>query len=61
MPAFAEGIKLIKGSALKTLCPPCLASKGDSLYINVWGPISIATKEGETYFMSITDEASRFC
>ncbi|KAJ5677552.1 uncharacterized protein N7477_003185 [Penicillium maclennaniae] len=61
MPAFAEGIKLIKGSALKTLCPPCLAGKGDSLHINVWGPISIATKEGETYFISITDEASRFC
>ncbi|KAJ5675269.1 uncharacterized protein N7477_005203 [Penicillium maclennaniae] len=77
MPTFAEGIKLIKGSALKTLCPLCLAGKdyqlpygdnksirvrpGDSLHINVWGPISIATKEGETYFMSITDKASRFC
>ncbi|KAJ5677661.1 uncharacterized protein N7477_003294 [Penicillium maclennaniae] len=77
MPAFAEGIKLIKGSALKTLCPLCLAGKGhqlpygdnksirvrlgDSLHIDVWGPISIATKEGETYFMSITDKASRFC
>jgi len=33
---------------------------GDEIHTDVWGPASIATRQGRHYFVTFTDEATRF-
>ncbi|KAJ9481030.1 hypothetical protein VN97_g12481 [Penicillium thymicola] len=77
MEICSEGIRLKKGAGVTFPCTPCIKGKGHALpfgkersirskpgeflYINVWGPISIASPGGEKYFVTFTDDATRFC
>ncbi|KAJ6115475.1 hypothetical protein N7486_001253 [Penicillium sp. IBT 16267x] len=75
MPHHSTGITLIKGS-LKRPCGPCVQGKGhalpygskdirslpgEKLHLDVWGPVSIASHGRQHYFVTITDDYSRFC
>jgi hypothetical protein len=33
---------------------------GDEIHTNVWGPASISTRQGHRYFVTFTDDATRF-
>ncbi|KAJ5497613.1 Reverse transcriptase RNA-dependent DNA polymerase [Penicillium fimorum] len=72
----AEGLS-IKKSALTRPCGPCVIGKGhalpfgknksirtapgDLIHTDVWGPISISSISGYNYYVTFTDDASRFC
>ncbi|KAJ6088415.1 Copia-like polyprotein/retrotransposon [Penicillium sp. IBT 16267x] len=75
--AHSDGVTILPGTAIPDRCPPCIQGKGHSLpfgtdkrikslpgetlYIDVWGPISIKSIRGQKYYLTVTDEASRFC
>lgn len=77
MADHADGISFIKGSSIKYPCAPCIQGKGHSLpfgkqkdittrpgdliHLDVWGPVSIADHGKHHYFVTFTDDASRFC
>jgi hypothetical protein len=72
----ADGITLKPGTAIPDHCVPCIKGKGHALpfgknkriksapgellHIDVWGPISIRSIRHQRYFLTITDDASRF-
>ncbi|KAG0154462.1 hypothetical protein PDIDSM_30 [Penicillium digitatum] len=76
MEIFADGVKLKKGAGVTFPCAPCIKGKGHALpfgkersirskpgefiHLDVWGPISIASHGGEHYFVTFTDDATRF-
>ncbi|KAG0155347.1 hypothetical protein PDIDSM_922 [Penicillium digitatum] len=76
MEKFADGVKLKKGAGVTFPCAPCIKGKGHALpfgkersirskpgefiHLDVWGPISIASHGGEHYFVTFTDDATRF-
>ena len=33
---------------------------GDEIHTDVWGPVAIATHQGQKYFVTFTDDATRF-
>lgn len=76
METCGDGIKLKKGAGVTFPCAPCIKDKGYALpfvkerpirskpgefiHLDVWGPISIASHGGERYFITFTDDATRF-
>ena len=72
-----EGLHIKKGTILTRPCAPCVQGKGhalpfsknkairtnpgDLLHIDIWGPCSIASYRGYNYYVTFTDDASRFC
>ncbi|KAG0157409.1 hypothetical protein PDIDSM_4594 [Penicillium digitatum] len=76
MEIFADDVKLKKGAGVTFPCAPCIKGKGHALpfgkersirskpgefiHLDVWGPISIASHGGEHYFVTFTDDATRF-
>ncbi|KGO39027.1 Integrase, catalytic core [Penicillium expansum] len=72
-----DGLMIKKKSALTRPCAPCVIGKGhalpfgknksirtnpgDLIHTDVWGPISIASTGGYNYYVTFTDDASRFC
>ncbi|KAJ6086182.1 hypothetical protein N7486_010463 [Penicillium sp. IBT 16267x] len=72
----ADGLSLKSGTAIPDHCVPCIKGKGHALpfgrnkrvksapgevlHIDVWGPISIRSIRHQRYFLTITDDASRF-
>lgn len=77
METRADRLKLKKGAGVTFPCTPCIKGKGHALpfgkersirskpgeflYLDVWGPISIASHGGERYLVTFTDDATRFC
>ncbi|KAJ6102323.1 Reverse transcriptase RNA-dependent DNA polymerase [Penicillium sp. IBT 16267x] len=75
--AHSDGVTILPGTAIPDRCAPCIQGKGHSLpfgtdkrikslpgetlHIDVWGPISIKSIRGQKYYLTVTDEASRFC
>ncbi|KAJ6110199.1 hypothetical protein N7486_002434 [Penicillium sp. IBT 16267x] len=72
----ADGLSLKSGTAIPDHCVPCIKGKGHALpfgrnkriksapgevlHLDVWGPISIRSIRHQRYFLTITDDASRF-
>ncbi|KAJ5124498.1 uncharacterized protein N7515_008323 [Penicillium bovifimosum] len=72
-----EGLNIKKSSVLTRPCAPCVQGKGhalpfgknksirtkpgDLIHIDIWGPCSIASYGGYNYYVTLTDDASRFC
>ncbi|OQE41636.1 hypothetical protein PENNAL_c0722G11228, partial [Penicillium nalgiovense] len=72
-----EGLQIKKGTVLTRPCAPCVQGKGhalpfgknksirtkpgDLIHIDIWGPCSIASYGGYNYYVTFTDDASRFC
>ncbi|KAG0156280.1 hypothetical protein PDIDSM_3457 [Penicillium digitatum] len=59
MEIFADGVKLKKGAGVTFLVLLALRP-GEFIHLDVWGPISIASHGGEHYFVTFTDDATRF-
>jgi hypothetical protein len=73
---YVDGIALKPSTGVTFLCTLCIKGKGHSLpfgkvrsirsrpgefiYLNVWGLISIASYSGKHYFITFTDDATRF-
>ncbi|KAJ6090447.1 hypothetical protein N7486_009262 [Penicillium sp. IBT 16267x] len=71
-----DGLSLKPGTAIPDHCVPCIKGKGhalpfgknkriksapgETLHLDVWGPISIRSIRHQRYFLTITDDASRF-
>lgn len=76
METCSDGVKLKKGSSVTFPYTPYIKGKGHALpfgkertirskpgefiHLDVWGPISIASHGGERYFITFTDDATRF-
>lgn len=76
MKICSDGIKLKNGAGVTFRCAPCIKGKGHALpfdkersirskpgeflHLDVWGAISIASHGGDKYFITFTDDATRF-
>jgi transposase InsO family protein len=76
LPDYVTGLRLKKGG-LRLPCGPCVIGKGhqlpygrdksirsgpgEFLHIDVCGPLSVQAHGGETYFLTVTDDATQFC
>ncbi|KAJ5124616.1 Reverse transcriptase RNA-dependent DNA polymerase [Penicillium bovifimosum] len=76
METHGDGIALKPGTGVTFPCTPCIKGKGHALpfgkvrsirsrpgellHLDVWGPISIASHGGEHYFVTFTNDATRY-
>jgi len=44
----------------KVRISPPAQNFGDEIHTNVWGPATIATRQGRRYFITFTDDATRY-